>query len=109
MLSAPSLEFPQPADFVRKKVEAAQTKKEDRAGPRQKRGNTVSLTEGNGETGKDKKAEEDEDTAENCRGHISPGIGHAEGDSEQTEKRASQRISQPIPMFRFIGGTEAIV
>ena len=92
MLLAPTLEFPQPADFVRKKVEAAQTEKEDRASSREKRGNTVSLAQGNGETGKDKEAEEDKNAAKNRRGHISPRIGHAEGDSEQTEKRASQRV-----------------
>jgi hypothetical protein len=93
MVLAPSLKFPQPSDFFRKEIKATCPKKNDRAGSSQEGGNTVSLPEGNREPRPYEKTEKNKDTAENSGGNIPPGIGHAERNTKEAEKRTGQRIS----------------
>ena len=67
------------------------------------------MSQGDRETRPNQKSEEDEDAAENCRGHIPTGIGHSKGDAKKAEEGAGQRISQAIPVLRFVGRAEAVV
>ena len=106
---APALKLPEPAHFFGKKVETAGSKKEDRTRACNKRGDAVSLPQGYRETSPNEKAKKDKDTAENSGRHVSSGIGHSKGDSEEAEKRAGQRVRDSIPVLGFVGGAKAIV
>jgi hypothetical protein len=67
------------------------------------------LAQGDRETRPNQKSEKDEDAAKNCRGYIPPSIGHSKGDAKKAEEGAGQRISQAIPVLRFVGRAKAIV
>ena len=109
MVFAPTLQFPKPSYFLGKEIETTCSEKKNGTGPRQERRNAVSLPQGDGEAGPDQKTKKNKDTAKNCGGDIAPGIGHAEGDAKEAEKRTRQRISQAIPVLRLVGGAQAIV
>ena len=109
MMFAPPLELPEPTHFFGKEIETADSEKKDRARPREKRGDAVSLPQCYREAGPDEKPKKNKDAAENGGRDVSPSISHPECDSEEAEERAGQRVRETIPVLCFVGGSEAII